>query len=491
MDTLPDEILLKLFRYLDVLDLGECVMVSKRFQRICHDRSLDYKENYLMPSLYKGSTSCYLKDLILLGEYEKAKKFYRKRWTNQWHLEDSVTFECRRRFIDRLAEALNPYIPPEQGGVLLAYAKAIEIEKTMYSIASTKQSYFHLIAESIYKYYHPQAMNLESETNKTLSFGIDQEILQHVNDTVTALPNERIKSWHDGCVSSKLRDHMVQLTVQAPLGFWSQAFILNPLYIDLISWAMNIECDFHTQATSRAEYFRLMALNIYEVQMKIVERVANQDQDDQGVLGIPVINGVPVVPGVTGVTGVQGVHSIAKGVDSAQGDLSLKEPNYNQVHIERKFVRPSNFVKGLRRKVFVFSDAHLIKEGNDLAQNPPKVCFICTPFKNILPNLSPGIKESGKPIKNKVNPQCNLCYQLATFPTSRLRRKTKPKKLLDPPSLNNVGPNRAFIGFEDTEAQCRAVNSGGAGGALAPPEFGSSVNPIPARGVRLCPPHYW
>ena len=36
----------------------------------------------------------------------------------------------------------------------------------------------------------------------------------------------------------------------------------------------------------------------------------------------------------------------------------------------------------------------------------------------------------------------------------------------------------------------RAVVSGGAGGALAPPEFGSSVNPIPIRGGRLCPPHY-
>ena len=29
----------------------------------------------------------------------------------------------------------------------------------------------------------------------------------------------------------------------------------------------------------------------------------------------------------------------------------------------------------------------------------------------------------------------------------------------------------------------RAVVSGGAGGALAPPEFGSSLNPIPARGA--------
>ena len=37
----------------------------------------------------------------------------------------------------------------------------------------------------------------------------------------------------------------------------------------------------------------------------------------------------------------------------------------------------------------------------------------------------------------------------------------------------------------------RAVVSGSARGALAPPEFGSSVNPIPTRGGRLCPPHYW
>ena len=35
----------------------------------------------------------------------------------------------------------------------------------------------------------------------------------------------------------------------------------------------------------------------------------------------------------------------------------------------------------------------------------------------------------------------------------------------------------------------RAVVSGGAEGALAPPELESSVNPIPTRGGRLCPPH--
>ena len=40
------------------------------------------------------------------------------------------------------------------------------------------------------------------------------------------------------------------------------------------------------------------------------------------------------------------------------------------------------------------------------------------------------------------------------------------------------------------DVRCRAVVSGGAGGALAPMEFWSSVYPIPTRGGRLCPPHY-
>ena len=36
----------------------------------------------------------------------------------------------------------------------------------------------------------------------------------------------------------------------------------------------------------------------------------------------------------------------------------------------------------------------------------------------------------------------------------------------------------------------RAVVSGGAGGALALPEFERSVNPIPPRGGKLFPPDY-
>jgi hypothetical protein len=34
-----------------------------------------------------------------------------------------------------------------------------------------------------------------------------------------------------------------------------------------------------------------------------------------------------------------------------------------------------------------------------------------------------------------------------------------------------------------------AVVPGDAGGAMAPPDFGRSVNPISTKGVRLCPPN--
>ena len=46
----------------------------------------------------------------------------------------------------------------------------------------------------------------------------------------------------------------------------------------------------------------------------------------------------------------------------------------------------------------------------------------------------------------------------------------------------------AYINWADIGMYYRAVVSGGARGALAPPEVESSVNPIPTRGGRLCPP---
>ena len=40
-------------------------------------------------------------------------------------------------------------------------------------------------------------------------------------------------------------------------------------------------------------------------------------------------------------------------------------------------------------------------------------------------------------------------------------------------------------------AYVRGVVPGGAGGAMAPSDFGRSVNPISTKGDRLCPPNYY
>ena len=43
MDKMPDEILMKIFSYLEVQDLGRCAMVSKRFHEMAYERRLWHK----------------------------------------------------------------------------------------------------------------------------------------------------------------------------------------------------------------------------------------------------------------------------------------------------------------------------------------------------------------------------------------------------------------------------------------------------------------
>ena len=48
-----------------------------------------------------------------------------------------------------------------------------------------------------------------------------------------------------------------------------------------------------------------------------------------------------------------------------------------------------------------------------------------------------------------------------------------------------------FTKIRNMYTYTRGVVPGGAGGAMVPPEFGRSVNPISTRGDRLCPPNYY
>ena len=364
METLPDEILLETFSYLNILDIGGCAMVSKRFQRICQDQSLDYRENHLIPSLYKRTTSYFLREIIKCGNYEKAREFYKRGWTSQWHSEDSVTVECRNQYINRLVQAMK--LSPEYGNHLSAYAKAVETEKTMYSIASTKKSYFYLMAEAIYKHY-------QSEKNDSPSFGI-QEISQYFKEKVKALPIDDIKFWDDGSsVCSKLRDHMVHLTMEAlftPTFRMSQALVSDLRLINAISWAKVNERNIYRAVKSRAEYFRLIALIIYQSQMNLEDKRAKR--------AIRARNLAHRVHGDH--TIAHGVHPIEQAVISVQANCELlKEPNYNQIHVKQKFVRSHNFKRGRRRNFFLFSD----KDDKRSRSEGKNACLLCKALKNL------------------------------------------------------------------------------------------------------------
>ena len=48
MENVPNEIVLKILGYLGLIDLIQCVKVSKRFNTICKDKSLSYRSSTLI-----------------------------------------------------------------------------------------------------------------------------------------------------------------------------------------------------------------------------------------------------------------------------------------------------------------------------------------------------------------------------------------------------------------------------------------------------------
>ena len=74
----PNEIVIKIYGYLNILDLSECAQVSKRMRSLCFHHSLGYIRKFSMVILYKRSGIRNVKELIKLGAYEQAKINYKK-----------------------------------------------------------------------------------------------------------------------------------------------------------------------------------------------------------------------------------------------------------------------------------------------------------------------------------------------------------------------------------------------------------------------------
>ena len=69
---LPNEIVIKIYSYLNILDLAVCAQVSKRMRSLCFHQSLEFSQKFSMVILYKRT------GIRNLGAYEQAKINYKR-----------------------------------------------------------------------------------------------------------------------------------------------------------------------------------------------------------------------------------------------------------------------------------------------------------------------------------------------------------------------------------------------------------------------------
>ena len=93
-DHLPDEVQLKIVKFLEIEDLIRCAQVSKRTRRICHDESMWKKVNVsekVVPSefiemiLENGCKYINLKSSQIVGSLNLSRNDYDVKYLNLWH----------------------------------------------------------------------------------------------------------------------------------------------------------------------------------------------------------------------------------------------------------------------------------------------------------------------------------------------------------------------------------------------------------------------
>ena len=98
----PNEIVIKIYGYLNILDLSECAQVSKRMRNLCFHHPLEFSWKFSMFILYKRTGIKNVKELIKLGAYEQAKTNYGKIKARQLRLGLILhAHQCRKAKVSK------------------------------------------------------------------------------------------------------------------------------------------------------------------------------------------------------------------------------------------------------------------------------------------------------------------------------------------------------------------------------------------------------
>ena len=96
LDDLPDEVQLKIFKFLGIEDIVHCAQVSKRARRICNDESIWEKINLynkVVPSdfinkiLQKGCKYINLESSEIVGPLKLSRNDYNVKYLNLGHCD--------------------------------------------------------------------------------------------------------------------------------------------------------------------------------------------------------------------------------------------------------------------------------------------------------------------------------------------------------------------------------------------------------------------
>ncbi|XP_020293811.1 CREB-binding protein-like [Pseudomyrmex gracilis] len=100
---------------------------------------------------------------------------------------------------------------------------------------------------------------------------------------VTAAPVKRPQGWHQS-VTPDLRNHLVQKLAQTFSMFHAPnpQPILDKIMCNLVAYAREMECVMFEMATTRSEYYQLLAECIYKIQNVLEEK--SQKREEQKLL---------------------------------------------------------------------------------------------------------------------------------------------------------------------------------------------------------------